>query len=122
MKWVIRVVVALFFGFVFFGAIQHYFQLNFWFSIILAMGGASFSALGAALDLQKRSYEIRKLAREEKIAGLEKNKIIQVPTADETRKHGQSPIERKLDAHFRNVGKIPLMPGHFVVDAQEEKL
>jgi hypothetical protein len=54
MKWVIRIAVAVFFSFVFLGAIQYFFPFNIWLSAALAIIGALFIALREAFDFVKK--------------------------------------------------------------------
>ena len=122
MNWPLRILVAVFFGFAFFGAIQHYFHLNFWVSTVLAVFGGLFSAFGAALDLLKKWYELRKVMRDDKTAEREKDSVIQSPTADELKKYGRSAVERTLDERYRKIGQVALNPSPFVADSREEKL
>jgi hypothetical protein len=128
MKWVIRIVAALFFYFVFFGAIQHYLpHLDTWISVVLAIAGAAFTALLATFDFVKKlydarkaPYELRKLKREED-AEKAKNSVIKTPDIDQLKKHGQSAVERALDERFKTTGRDSLKPGRFIVDSREEK-
>jgi hypothetical protein len=54
MKWVIRIEITLFFCFVFFGAIQHYFHLAGWSSAFLAVVLAMLTTFAATLDFTKK--------------------------------------------------------------------
>jgi hypothetical protein len=129
MKWVIRIVVALFFCFVFFGAIQHYLpHLEAWISVVLAVIGAVFTTLLASLEFLKKwydalkaPYELRKLKREEEAAEKEKISLIRSPSADELRRHGQSVVEQTLDKRFRKAGADPLNARPFIIDPNEKK-
>jgi hypothetical protein len=127
MKWVIRIVVALYFGFVFLGTIQHYFDV--WVSVVLAVFGGLFAALIATLDVLKKwydarksPYELRELQRKEEAAKRAKNSVIKTPDTDELKKHGQSSVERTLDERYRNEGPDALKPKRFVVDSSEKKI
>lgn len=127
MKWVLRFVVALFFVFVFFGAIQHYLQLDRWMSVLLSVLLAVFTTLVATFDFVKKwydarkgPYELRELQRKEKAAEQEKNSLIRSPSADELRRHGQSAVEQTLDQRFKTTGEDPLNPRRFVVDPEEK--
>ena len=111
----VRIIVALFAGFVFFGAIQHYFRLEVWISVVLAAVGGTFAALGLA-------QRLRKILREDKTAEREKNNLIRAPTADERRKYGQSAVERTLDRRYKTSGEVTLEPNRFVADSSEDKL
>jgi hypothetical protein len=126
MKWVIRIVVALFFSFVFFGAIQYFFPFNIWLSAALALVGGLFIALREAFDFVKKGYEARKapyelreLQRKEAAAEGEKTRLIRSPSADELRKHGQSAVERTLDERFKKTGEGPLTLGASFLDPEE---
>jgi hypothetical protein len=121
MKWVIRIVVALFFGLVFFGAIQYFFPFNIWLSAALALVGGLFIALREAFDFVKKGYEARKapyelreLQRKEAAAEGEKTRLIRAPNADELRKHGQSAVERTLDERFKKTSEDPLHTRRFI--------
>ncbi len=129
MKWVIRIVVAAFFGFVFFGAIQYFFPFNVWLSAILALGGAVLIALRETFDFVKKGYDARKapyelrdLQRKEEAAEQAKNTVIKTPDTEDMKKFGRSVVERTLDDRFRNVGPDALKPKRFVTDTWEEKL
>jgi hypothetical protein len=100
MKWVIRIVIALFFCFVFFGAIQHYSKLAGLSSAFLAVVLAIFATLAATLDFTKKfydslkaPYELRKLQREEAVSEGKNSSLVHSPTADPLRKYGQSVVE-----------------------------
>jgi hypothetical protein len=129
MKWLIRIVAVLFFSVVFFGAIQHYFQLNSMMSLFLALVGAVFTSLAATFDFGKKwydfrkgPYELRKLKREEEAAEGAKSSVISRATPDEMKMYGQSPTERAIKERFKNAGPDALKPKRFVVDSREEKL
>jgi hypothetical protein len=129
MQWVIRAAVALFFCFVFFGAIQHYLELDRWMSTVLSVILAVFTTLVATFDFVKKwydarkgPYELRKLKSEEEAAERAKNSVIKTPDADELKKHGQSSVERMLEQRYRNEGPDALKPKRFVVDSSEKKI
>ena len=135
MKWGeiswIWILLALFvgvvLGFAVFGELQYYFPATFWFSIV----AACFSGLGAILGQLKLWYEVRKLVRDGEKAKDEFRKlqlevrklereeettgrVIQPPSAEEMKTHGQSRVERALK---ERVNPLP-----FVVDSDEQKL
>jgi hypothetical protein len=122
MKWIIRIGLALFFGLMLFGAIQHYFQLARWASVLLATLGGIFAALGVSIDLLKKWYELRKLWRDDKEATAAKGRIIRLPTADEVRMHGQSLVERALYQRFSVSEQVRLEPSRFVARVHEKRV
>jgi hypothetical protein len=74
----------LFFVFVFFGAIQHYFsKFDIWVAMPLAVAGAVFTTLAATFgfvkawyDVLKGPYELGKLRREEEVAERVKRLVV----------------------------------------------
>jgi len=129
MIWVVRIVVTLFFGFVFFGAVEQYFHLDRWIGVAMAIVLAALTsfvttseAVKKFYDARKGPYELRKLKREEEAAERAKSGVIKAPDADELKKYGQSAIERTLDKRFRNAGSDTLKPKSFVVDTSEKQL
>jgi len=129
MKWVIRIVITLFFCFVFFGAIQHYFHLDLWATVFISVVAAVLTALGASLEFAKKwydaleaPYKFQKARREEAEAERVKSSVISAPTPNELKIYGQSQTERILHERFKTAGPDALNPRPFVVDSSERKL
>jgi hypothetical protein len=111
-----------------FGGLQYYFKPELWISVVVAVLGALYSAIGPTLDFVKKGYEIRKLhldvrklAREEEAAGS----LIRLPTDEELRLYNRPeqvknlPFEKEhlltedivTDVNVREVSEVTEVSG-----------